>query len=81
MLNLQNSDMITFFTRILEMMVGIIAIVNFRWQLRGNSRLNERQLLKEIEKQEREIARLKIEISVWKKHYHDATNSKHLHTI
>lgn len=68
-------DMAVILTRILELCIGLLAIVNFKWQSRGGSKLSEKDWLAEVEKKEREIVKLKIEVKVWKKHYHDATST------
>lgn len=66
--------MITILTRVLEVLIGLLAIVNFRWQSKNKGKMSEQDWIYEVKKQEREIGRLKEELSLWKKRHQEATN-------
>lgn len=67
--------MITFLTTLLELFVGLIAVNNFRTQTKN--RMSEKDWLEEVEKKEQEIAKLKLEVKIWKKHYETVTSKGH----
>lgn len=68
--------MIIILTRVLEVLIGLLAIVNFRWQIRNKSKMSEQDWIHEVEKKEEEIGRLKEELFLWKKRHQEATNER-----
>lgn len=63
--------------RVLEILIGVIAILNFRIRFFGNSGLSQKDLLKRIERQNREIERLRIEKRTLKTQYN--YRLRHMH--
>lgn len=47
--------------RLLEILIGVIAILNFRIRFFGGNGLSQKELLKRIEEQDRKIVKLQME--------------------
>jgi hypothetical protein len=72
--------MIIILERILELCIGIITIISFRQKFRSGG-LSQKDLLARIEKQDREIERLKMQRHFKTQHNYRAMHRKSKHAL